>query len=262
MIFRGGMMKKKGVILVTAVFLIPVIILASAVVSRNNKIEEYKRNKGELPLGFTYTAHTGCCDTEDNSIASITAGVQNGAGIVEFDLNFDKEENPILCHDEPEGGEVTLKEAFLEVAKYDALKVNVDAKSTANLASVQEAASEAGVLDRIFFTGITENENDIVKMACPAVDYYLNIDVEKPAKHTDKYLKSLVEKVKESGAVGINFNKDSASKELVDIFHENGLLVSIYTVDDKVEMYKILSFAPDNITTRNPEILKEILKSY
>ncbi len=255
-------MKKKGVILVTAVFLIPVIILACVVVGRNNKIEEYKRDKGELPLSFTYTAHTGCCDTEDNSIESITAGAENGAGIVEFDLNFDKEETPILCHDEPVGGEVTLKEAFLEVAKYDSLKVNVDVKNTANLASVQEAASEAGILDRIFFTGITENENDIVKMACPAVDYYLNVDVKKPSKHTDKYLKSLVEKVEESGAVGINLNKDSASKELVEIFHENGLLVSIYTVDDKVEMYKILSYGPDNITTKKPNVMAEILKSY
>ncbi len=262
MLKRCGLVKQKIIIISAIVILIPVIIFSSVVVSRNNKIEEYKRNKGELSVSFLYTAHTGCCDTEDNSLASIAAGAQAGAGIVEFDLNFDNEENPVLCHDEPEGGEVSLKQAFVEVKKHKNLKVNVDAKSTKNLSAVQVEASKQGLLDRIFFTGITENDIDVVKMSCPAVDYYLNIEVEKPEKHTPEYLNSLVKKVRECGAVGINFNKDNASEELVEAFHENGLLVSIYTVDDEVEMYKILSYAPDNITTRNPDVLKEILKSY
>ena len=73
------------------------------------------------------------------------------------------------------------------------------------------------------------------------------------------YLLSLVEKVKNAGAIGINFNYKSASKELVDVFHENGLLVSIWTVDNEDNMYKILSFGPDNITTRNPNKLSKII---
>ena len=71
---------------------------------------------------------------------------------------------------------------------------------------------------------------------------------------------SLVEKVKKAGAIGINFNYKSASKELVKVFHENNLLVSIWTVDNEYNMYKILSFAPDNITTRHPDKLSEIIK--
>ena len=70
---------------------------------------------------------------------------------------------------------------------------------------------------------------------------------------------SLVEKVKNAGAMGINFNYKNASKELVEVFHENGLLVSIWTVDDEYNMYKILSFEPDNMTTRNPDKLSEIV---
>ncbi len=218
-------------------------------------------NKSEIPANFLYTAHTGCCGTDDNSLESITVGVENGAGIVEFDLNFDKEETPILCHDGPVGGEVTLEEAFKEVAKHKGLRVNVDAKSTKNLAEVQRLASKYNILDRIFFTGITEYDVDVVKMSCPAVDYYLNIAVDKPKEQTSDYIQSLIKKVKRCGAIGINFNKDSATKELVEAFHESGLLVSIYTVDDEVEMYKILSYAPDNVTTRNPHILAEALKN-
>ena len=73
---------------------------------------------------------------------------------------------------------------------------------------------------------------------------------------------SLVEKVKNAGAIGINFNHKSASKELVDIFHENGLLVSIWTVNNKLKMRRILTFAPDNITTRKPDKLSKFVKKY
>ncbi len=220
----------------------------------------YKKDLKELPAGFTYTAHTGCCATADNSIKSITVGEEYGVDIVEFDLNFDKNQNPVLSHDNPKGGEVTLEEAFAKISTYENLQVNVDAKKYDGLWMVQDLAIKYGVLDRIFFTGITEKEAEIVQKTAPDVKYYLNVNVKKPTKHTDEYLMSLVKKVKDAGAIGINFNKNSASQKLVDTFHENGLLVSIFTVDKEFEMYRILSYAPDNITTRNPDILQEILK--
>lgn len=70
---------------------------------------------------------------------------------------------------------------------------------------------------------------------------------------------SLVQKVKNSGAVGINLNKDNVSAMLVETFHDNGLLVSVWTVDKKREMQKVVSYLPDNITTRNPKLLNEII---
>lgn len=255
-------MQKKIIIIAVSLLVVAGIVFGAVAVARNNKIEEYKQNKEVLPLSFTYTAHTGCCGTADNSLESIEAGVSFGAQIVEFDLSFDEQENPILCHDEPVGGEVTLEEAFAKISQYEGLMVNVDAKSCVALWKVQELASEYNILNRIFFTGINEEDVDSVKMSAPAVDYYLNVDVEKPSEHTEEYLDSLVAKVKESGAIGINFNKNSASEELVQVFHENDLLVSIFTVDKEMEMYEILSYAPDNITTKNPDKLQLILKEY
>ena len=100
---------------------------------------------------------------------------------------------------------------------------------------------------------------DCVRNNSPQVKYFLNVDVQK-SKNTDEiYLLSLVEKVKNAGAVGINFNYKNASKELVEVFRNNGFLVSIWTVDDEYNMYKILSFEPDNMTTRHPDKLSEIV---
>lgn len=222
-------------------------------------IRDIITNCKALPDGVKYTAHTGCVNTPDNSLESIEAGVKFGAGIVEFDVRFHNGDI-VLSHDEPKGGEVTIEQAFLKVKEYEKLMVNVDVKSTQELHLVQDIAEKTGVLDRIFFTGIFENDTETVKRECPLVTYYLNTDVLPKSKHTPEYLQSLVDKVKNCGAAGINFNKKNASKELVDAFHDAGLKVSIWTVSKEPEMYKILSLCPDNITTRRPDKMQAIMR--
>ena len=227
---------------------------------RQMKLNEYKSTEITLPKDFTVTAHTGCMDTKENSLESIKKGIENGASVVEFDLYFNDKGEPVLSHDEPVGDEVTLDEAFEYISQFDNVKVNVDIKTCDALEKVYPTAQKYGIEDRIFYTGVKDEFVESVKTDSPQVKYFLNVDVEK-SKNTDKeYLLSLVEKVKNAGAIGINFNYKNASKELVEMFHENGLLVSIWTVNDEFNMYKILSFEPDNITTRNPDKLSEIVK--
>lgn len=209
---------------------------------------------------FTVTAHTGCLGTKPNSIEAILKGFESGADIIEFDLNFDNDGTPVLSHDTPKGGEVTLDEAFAVLAKCNGLKANVDIKTVEAIEKVAPLAKKHGVLDRIFFTGVHDGFVEAVKTRAPEVEYYLNVGVASKWKQSDKYLKALVEKVKNSGAVGINFNKNNATKKLVNAFHKNGLLVSIWTVDRKRQMKKIISLSPDNITTRHPDELLEIIE--
>ena len=227
---------------------------------RKIKMNEYKNTEITLPKDFTITAHTGCMDTEENTLESIKIGSENGASIVEFDLYFTEDGEPVLAHDEPVGGEVTLDEAFEYISKIDDVMVNVDVKTCDALQKVYPLAVKYGIEDRIFYTGVNEEDVETVKKDSPQVKYYLNVDVKASKADDEEYIMSLVEKVKNAGAVGINFNYKSATKELVDVFHKNGLLVSIWTVNDEYNMYKILSFNPDNITTRNPDELSRIVK--
>ena len=244
---------------VVIVLILAIVFTTIFFIARVNKMKEYKNNI-KLSEGFTITAHTGCMNTEENSLDSIKMGVENGADIVEFDLYFNNQGVAVLSHDEPKGDEVTLKEAFEYVSRFENIKVNVDAKTTDDLAQVYTFAQEYNIVDRVFFTGINEEDAKVAQRDCPQISYFLNVDVDKRRNTDREYLLSLVEKVKNTGAIGINFNYKSASKELVEIFHENGLLVSIWTVDDKYNMCKILSFVPDNITTRHPDKLSEIIK--
>lgn len=251
-------MKKKILIFLGVILGVAAIVGITFLVIYFVRLNNFKNMDIKIPQDFKYTAHTGCNNTKDNSLESIEVAVEYGADIVEFDVRYNGTEH-VLAHDEPKGGEVTLREAFLKIKEYEGLLVNVDIKETTEVGRIQELAEEIGVLDRIFFTGVKENFVKDVSENCPDVPYYLNMDVIAPGEHYDNYLKSIINRVKQRGAIGINFNKKNASKELVDAFHEAGLLVSIWTVNDTVGLYEILSYGPDNITTRRPDKMQEIL---
>ncbi|MCH5190611.1 MAG: glycerophosphodiester phosphodiesterase [Oscillospiraceae bacterium] len=213
-----------------------------------------------LPDGFTVTAHTGCMETEENSLESIKTGAQSGARIVEFDLYFTKDLTPVLSHGEPVGGEITLDEALKYLSTFADIRANIDIKRTDALDKVFELVNEYGLSDRVFFTGVNEDFVDAVKASCPNIEYYLNIDVDKKRSQDGEYIAYLIENTENAGAVGINLNQNGVSKELVKAFHGNGLLVSVWTVDKERDMHKILELSPDNITTREPGLLCEIIK--
>lgn len=254
-------MSKKKTIFIIIVLILCLLVLAAGIFLGVYLVilNKYKNVELNLPNGFTITAHTGCMDTADNSLDSIKKGIENGADTIEFDLYFDKNGNPVLSHDEPVGDEVTLDEAFAYLYTFDGVHANVDIKTVDALEKVYPLAVKHNVQNRIFYTGVNDGFVEAVKEKSPEVKYYLNVNVDKKKNKDEEYLLSLVEKVKSAGAIGINFNFKSASKELVEIFHENGLLVSIWTVDDKYYMYKILSFGPDNITTKHPDKLSKII---
>ncbi len=251
-------MKKKIIAISVALVALAVIIAGVIFINVKKQNDFYKSQPLNLPADFTYTAHTGCVKTADNSLESIRAGIENGAQIVEFDLWLEGG-RAVLSHNAPESDAVSLDEAFKFLSEYENIKANVDVKKCDDYTLVLSLAEKYNIKDRIFFTGIFLEEAENVGKSGVNIPYYLNVDVEKVSQHSEDYLNSLVEMVKKSGAIGINFNKDNASKELVDKFHENELSVSIWTVNSEDDMYKILYFSPDNITTRNPNVLKEIL---
>ena len=225
----------------------------------DNKI---KKAVEALPQGFTVTGHSGCERTPDNSIEAFEAGYKAGASILEFDLNFDKSGKPVLSHDKPKGECVTLHEAFAYFAENDKLKVNVDVKNTKDLKAVLESAKKFGIEERIFYTGITEKDVEAVKHQTPEVKYFLNHGVDKAKKCDKIYIESLADKVERLGAVGINLNYHDCSKELVEHFHSRGLQVSLWTVNNKYAMYKVMMLSPDNITTRFPSDLTNIINNH
>ncbi len=248
---------KKNVKLITALAVTAFIGTSVAALACYIGLE---KQSVSLPPNFTVTAHTGCEDTEDNSLEAIKKGFECGAHIVEFDLNFTADGLPVLAHDEPGENSVTLGEAFGLIAEYENLAVNVDCKKTDNLKAVVQLSEKYGIRDRIFYTGIEEKDVEAVKNQTPDVAYYLNVPKQEIRSNDIESLTALAEKVESLGAVGINMKYTKCSKELVDVFHSKGLSVSVWTVNDRVSMLRTLPMGADNITTRYPSALKEIIE--
>ena len=220
----------------------------------------YVKNKDvELPKNFTVTAHTGCEGTKDNSLEAIEQGYLSGAEIVEFDVHFNSNGEPVLAHDYAADNSVKLKDAFKLVAKFEDLRVNVDCKTTDNLKAIFDIAQECGISDRIFYTGIEVDDVEAVKAQTPQVKYYLNVSVDKLKKYDDEYIRSLADLVLDCGAVGLNIHYSEASKKMIDIFHQSDLEVSLWTVNKEFDMCRVLHLGCDNITTRQPLMLKAII---
>lgn len=235
--------------------ILAVLLAAAETASRAVQVASVKKHPPKIPKKFTVTAHTGCGGTAPNTVDSMKNGVSAGADIVEFDLNFTKNGEPVLSHNEPLSGAVPLADAFKFLSEHKNIKANVDVKSTSNLSSVAETAEKYGVTERIFFTGIFTEDVTAVERFCPQIPFFLNYSVNPKGSTDIAYLSHLIEIVKNCGAVGINMHYKSASKQLVEAFHNEGLLVSLWTVNSKSELARMLKLCPDNITTKHPEKL-------
>lgn len=215
--------------------------------------------KLDLPKGFTITAHTGCEGTEYNSAESIRTGAKYGE-IVEVDLNFTKNGDPVLAHSFAKNDSLPLDEAFSVLADLPDTKMNIDVKVGPNLKAVYDCAVKHGVEDRILYTGIENEKLTAAKRDTPEIPFYLNVTVTRFKMLRKGYVDYLVNETKKHGAIGLNMSYKPCTKELIDAFHKEGLIVSLYTCNRKKAMLKALYLGADNITTKKPALLRSLIE--
>lgn len=216
-------------------------------------------HNASLPESFTITCHAGSFRTKANSLDSIKTAVEWGADIVEFDVSFRPDGTAVIIHNSsPSMNEgVLLDEALKIVAADNKCRINLDIKSTANLPEVDSLVEKHRLIDRVFYTGVFDDWVDTVK-STSSIPYYLNHKISEKEANDKKSALEIINKTKSLGAVGINSHYQNATKEFVKTAHENGLLVSLWAVNKAKDMVKVIETEPDNITTKNPNILKLI----
>ncbi len=214
-----------------------------------------------LPEGFTLTAHSGSEGTPDNSMEFIKKAIELNVPILEIDLTFRRNGTPVIIHKDAAGDSEGL--LFDDVIKYisensDSVRINLDLKSVANLPGVIEILDKYGMRERCFYTGVDQRFVDAVR-SDGRLPYYLNLSFSKFKRNSRKEHERILALVKDSGAIGLNCNRKLANRNLVAMFHENGLLVSYWTANTEKDMKKLLIIAPDNITTRYPVTLTKLI---
>lgn len=214
-----------------------------------------------LPNGFIVTSHSGSLDTKDNSIESVAVGLEN-ADATEVDVTFAADGTPMLFHgDTPPVDAVPLAKAFELLKAHPDKQMNLDLKRFHRTDNVQALAEEYGVLGQVFFTGVVRSRVDEVRAGAPNIPYYLNCKIVPFLSHSRAYAASLVRAVRKSGAVGLNCDYHNATPTIVNEMHHAGRLVSLWTVNERPAIERVLRLAPDNVTSRRPDLVKEVLGS-
>lgn len=214
-----------------------------------------------LPKGFTVTSHAGAFHTRANSIYSVRAAVEQGSDIIELDVSFRPDGTPVIIHNAKPGINqgVLLEKALDEVTKSETCKINLDIKSTANLPAVDKLVNLKGLEKRVFYTGVFEDWVEPVR-SNSSIPYYINYNPSKEESSNEAYVNNIVNKALELGAIGINSNFKGVTPLLTDTARKNGLLVSLWTANNITDMLDALSVSPDNITTKKPHILNNLIR--
>ncbi|MCD7797032.1 MAG: glycerophosphodiester phosphodiesterase [Clostridiales bacterium] len=214
---------------------------------------------------FTVTAHTGSYGTDMNTLESVQAAVNNNAQVIEIDIRQRPDKTLVMSHDivvtNSEGS--PLEDALALLAEDDDIQINFDIKETRVLDSLYALIVEYNLLDRSFLTGIEQiNIKALKESDYASMDYYLNYSPSRIKIFSDDYRQKIIDLLEETGAIGINCNYKYAGSQLSELLHKKGYKLSVWTVDSERIAKKMLVISPDNITTKDPDMIASVINNW
>lgn len=227
--------------------------------------KSYAERKLTLMDDFTITAHTGAFDTEMNTIDSVKAAIKNKAEVIELDIRQRPDKTVVMSRDlvVTNNDATELEEALKLIKDVPDMKINFDIKETRVLNSLHALLVDYNLIDRSFLTGIEViNVKAVKESNCANMDYYLNYTPSKFKAFSDDYRQKIIKLLEDTGAIGINCNYKFAGGQLSNLLHKKGYKLSVWTVDSQRNAKKMLVIKPDNITTKNPDMIKEVISNW
>lgn len=242
-----------------------VLLVYFALENKNNKqiIAEFGNRDYTLPETFTITAATGCLGTEENTYISARTGIRSGARVIQADISFRKDGTPVLAarlkdaEDAPE-----LKLVFEYMKDYEEVSMLLNLKQVTNLPGIERLAEEYNLRKRLKYTGITAEHAAYIQYESPNIGYYLDVTPEKGKLNDPSYCAGLAELALSKTAEGINCPASLISETLVGAVRAYGLKVSVFGADKEIDLYESLALSVDNIITKEPKKLREIIDKW
>lgn len=243
-------------------FLISVFLVAAVATYAVTK--SYDERSLNFVEGFTITAHTGAFDTPENTLQSVQAAIDNNVEILEIDIRRRPNGTLVINHDiVVTNGEGTPLDEVFRLLQSDDCLINLDIKDTSTLNDLHDMLIEYNLLDRAFLTGIDQmNISALRESSCADMDYYLNCQPSRIQIFTNDYKQKIISLLEETGAIGINCNYKYAGGTLSNVLHENGYKLSVWTVNSKYAMKRMLVAEPDNITTKEYDLLVSVIENW
>ena len=227
--------------------------------------KSYDERKLTFMDDFTVTAHTGSYGTQMNSVEAVEAAIKNNAQILEVDVRQRPDGTLVMSHDlvVTNNDGALLEDALKLIKEKEDMQINFDIKETRVLNALHALLVDYNLLDRSFLTGIEQINVKAVKASnCADMEYYLNYKPSKFKAFSDDYRQKIIKLLEDTGAVGINCNYKFAGAQLSNLLHKKGYKLSVWTVDSERNAKKMLVIKPDNITTKDPDMINRVINNW
>lgn len=213
---------------------------------------------------FTITVHTGAYNTQMNSIDSVKVAIDNNAKVIEVDIRQRPDGTVVMAHDlVVTNNDGVPFEEIVPLLKGTDVRINLDIKETRVLNNLHKILVENELLEQSFLTGIeTINVKAVKESDCADMEYYLNYMPSRSRVFFDEYRTKLIDLLNETGAVGINCNYKYANSQLSSLLHKNGYKLSVWTVNTERRAKKMLAIKPNNITTKEPQMIENVIENW
>jgi len=212
------------------------------------------------------TAHTGCENTQDNTLESALVGISSGADYIEVDVRATRDGELVLSHDNKvllDGASsilisnTTIEDlidhrapvqplapVFAEVLDRNR-RINLDLKDDTCVDGVVDLVREHDAYGKVVVTGCELARAKQVKSRDPKLRVYLNTEVSPAAIH------ALCDTASAAGCLGLNIHYRYYSKELQQAAKDLGLSVSVWTVSHRHGFQNYIDCEVGNITTKD-----------
>ena len=206
-------------------------------------------------------AHTGCMGTKMNSRESILAGIQEQADYIEVDVRF-LGDRAVLTHDRPELGNeyLSLEEAVRLVRDAEPVRLALDLKEWDRIGEVAALLEQYDMLGRSVYLGNFLEDMDAKRRGGKGVACFPNVYPEQAAGLDEDGRKSLAERVKRLGARAVGMNYRAVTPELIQALHEQGIMLSAWTVELETDMRRLMAWGADFITSDRPDLVGACMK--
>ena len=242
------------------------------------------------------TAHSGCMDLPDNTIASAAMGLKLGADIIEDDIRITRDGILVLAHDDKihdsqgkedfliskmnyselceldihthhgvEGQTIRLAklESLLQLMKASGKMLNLDLKVDECIQPVSYMVEYYQMLDKVILSGCGAERALKVNQANPRLQKLLNAEID--LFLTLEYQTAVeitCEHALTAGCFGINIEYRLVRPELLAAASMRNLPIWVWTVNDVAEMHRLVDMGVYSITSRNIAALAELKRTW
>lgn len=232
-------------------FIISLIILVGVITYAINK--SYDEVKLHLPQNFLVSTVEGSFEQDKNSIDWITYSINNNVGSVRLEVRQSPDGNLVVSDDlvVTNNNLIKLEDVF-KLFKNNDVMLDINVKEARILNPLYNLLVEYNLLERTYLTGINSfNINDVKESNCKSMNYFIDMQPSRLKIFDNEYCDEIIEKINESGAIGVNCNYNYIGGRLSEVLHKNGYKLIVDSVNEKYSIKRILTSKPDVVLTKD-----------